>query len=276
MAMSTSLHPGRSTSQEELTVGSDRIVFRLTSEQGGGEIAVFDVTIPAGGGPPMLHRHDAFELYRVRTGELAIYLQGNDGAVRRTVAGPGAVVPIDSGLEHTIRNESDQEAQASVIFSPAESMERFARAANDLGQTPAAHQVLALAEAHGIEITRSIEDALTNTATPADPAPELHAAYLTIARFSGDPDRLQTEYQKTSDTMSAVGRDHGIILHAAAKTESGFLILNLWPSKDSSESAAGDPRRLRILERANVSPSQIQREHHDVAYLVVFDSPARC
>jgi hypothetical protein len=104
--------------------------------------------------------------------------------------------------------------------------------------------VLALAEAHGIEITRSIEDALTNTSAPTDPAPELHAAYLTIARFSGDADKLLAEYQKTSETMSTVGRDHGMILHAAAKTAIGFLILNLWPSKDRSEAAANDPRRL--------------------------------
>lgn len=273
--MSTSLHPRESTPRHEVTVGGDRIVFRLTGEQSGGEIAVFDVTIPPGGGPPMLHRHDAFELYRVRRGELAIYLQGNDGAVKRTVAGPGAVVPIGGGLEHTIRNESDHEAEASVVFSPAESMERFARAVNDLSRDhrPAGEEVLALAEAHGIEITRSIEDALANTSAPTDPAPMLHTAYLTIARFCGDADKLLAEYQRTSDTMSAVGRDHGMILHAGAKVDSGFLILNLWPSKDCSEAAANDRRRLGVVERANISPTQIHREHHDIAHFVVFDSP---
>ena len=151
--------------RDEATVGGDRIIFKLTSEQSDGDVAVFDVRIPAGGGPPMLHRHDPFELYRVRRGELAVYLEGDDGAVRRTVAGPGTLVPIGGGLEHTVRNESEEEAHAVVVFSPGEPMERFARAAGDLGRggTPGQDEVLALAEAHGIRITRSIEDALAET-----------------------------------------------------------------------------------------------------------------
>ena len=71
--------------------------------------------------------------------------------------------------------------------------------------------------------------------------------------------------------MSAVGRDHGLILHAGAKTAAGFMILNLWPSKDCSEAAANDPRRLGVLERADIDPNQIHREHHDVAHFVVFE-----
>jgi hypothetical protein len=76
--------------------------------------------------------------------------------------------------------------------------------------------------------------------------------------------------------MSAVGRDHGMILHAAAKTATGLVMLNLWPSKDRSEAAANDPRRLGVLARANISPNKIHREHHDVAHFVVFDAPTTC
>jgi hypothetical protein len=101
------------------------------------------------------------------------------------------------------------------------------------------------------------------------PAPALGAAYLTIARFSGDPDRLLDEYRKHSEVMSAVGRDHGLILHAGAKTDSGFLVVNLWPSNLESEAAAQDPRRLGVLERAEINPDQIHREHHQVAHYVV-------
>ena len=102
----------------------------------------------------MLHRHDPFELYRVRSGQLAFYLEGKDGAVTRTVAHPGAVVPIGGGLEHTVRNESKEEAEAVVVFSPGEPMERFARAIGDLSRdrAPDEDELLALAEANGIEI----------------------------------------------------------------------------------------------------------------------------
>jgi oxalate decarboxylase/phosphoglucose isomerase-like protein (cupin superfamily) len=140
-----------------ITVGRDRLAFKVTSDQTGGDVAVVDVTIPAGGGPPLLHRHDPFELYRVRSGELTFYLEGQNGAVTRRVAGPGAVVPIAPRLEHTIRNESDEDAQATVVFSPGEPMERFARAA---AGARGEEEVMALAETHGIEFTRSVTDAL--------------------------------------------------------------------------------------------------------------------
>ena len=124
----------------------------------------------------------------------------------------------------------------------------------------------------GSEITRSIEDALAETPkqTP-DPVPAIPGAYLTIARFSGDGEQLLDKYGEHSDMMSAVGRDHGLILHAGAKTDSGFLIVNLWPSKDCSEAAARDPRRLAVIEQAEITPDQIRREHHEVAHVVVFD-----
>lgn len=272
--MSTSLHTRGSTPGDEVTVGRDRIIFKLTSEQTEGEVAVCDVRIPPGGGPPMLHRHDPFELYRVRSGELAIYLEGDDGAITRTVVGPGTVVPIGGGLEHTIRNESEEEAEAVVVFSPGEPMERFARAAGDLSRDQEAgpDEVRALAEAHGIELTRPIQDALTETGDEdTDAVPAFSAAYLTLARFSGDGDQLLDEYRKYSDAMSGVGRDHGLILHAGAKTDSGFLIVNLWPSKEGSEAAARDPRRLGVIAQAEISPDQIRREHHEVAHFVVFD-----
>jgi hypothetical protein len=101
--------------------------------------------------------------------------------------------------------------------------------------------------------------------------PTSSAAYLTIARFSGDGEQLLDEYRQYSDVMSGVGRAHGLIMHAGAETDSGFLVVNLWPSKECSEAAARDPRRLEVLERADISLDQIHREHHQVAHFVVFD-----
>jgi hypothetical protein len=226
----------------------------------------------------MLHRHDPFELYRVRRGELAVYLESDGGAVARVTAGPGTLVPIGSGREHTVRNESDEEVEATVVFSPGEPMERFVRAAAALGSAePPGHEaVFELAEAHGIEITRSVEDALAAARRePVGTGQRRTAGYLTIARLPGDGDRLLSEYRKYSGVMSGVGRDHGLIVHAAAKTDSGFVMVNLWPSKEPSEAAARDPRRLHVLEQLDVHPNAISREHHEVAHLEVFDAGAR-
>jgi hypothetical protein len=225
----------------------------------------------------MLHRHDPFELYAVRRGELAFYLEGRDGAVTRTVASAGAVVPIAGGIEHTVRNESDEGAEATVVFSPGEPMERFVLAAAELGRdrAPGQDEVLALARAYGIEITRSVEDALAEAGRGTDPTPATGGGYLTIARFFGDGDRLLDEYRRHSEVMSAVGRDHGLILHAGAKTDGGFLVVNLWPSEQGSRAAARDPRRLGVLERAAIDPDRIRREHHELAHLELFDPQGR-
>jgi mannose-6-phosphate isomerase-like protein (cupin superfamily) len=242
--------------QSSLTIGRDRIASKLSSEETEGDVAVFEVTIPPGGGPPMLHRHDPFELYRVRRGELTFYLAGADGTVSRAVAGPGSTVPIAGGLEHTIRNESGEDADAVVVFSPGEPMERFFRAAAD----SAPGDVAALAEANGIVMTRSIDEALAAIPT----------GYLTLARFDGDGDELLNEYHDNSDVMSGVGRDHGLILHAATKTDEGLLVVNLWPSRAESEAAARDPRRLAVLERAAIEPGRIHREHYAGAHVDLF------
>ena len=71
--------------------------------------------------------------------------------------------------------------------------------------------------------------------------------------------------------MEAVGRDHGLIAHVAAAAEDGFVVINLWPSRDGSESAARDPRRAQAIERAGIDPRRISREHHEVVDYVLID-----
>jgi oxalate decarboxylase/phosphoglucose isomerase-like protein (cupin superfamily) len=111
-----------------------------------------------GGGPPVLHRRDAVEIYKVERGELTLYLEDDVGAVARVIAGADSVVAIPGGREHTIRNESQTEALAYVVFAPGCEIERFMRAADELAAQGTAEpaDVLALAERHGIEMTRPI------------------------------------------------------------------------------------------------------------------------
>jgi mannose-6-phosphate isomerase-like protein (cupin superfamily) len=125
---------------ERLKVGTDEIAIHVSSDA----LLATEVTIPAGGGPPAMHRHPSEELYRVEEGELAIYVED-----RRIVAGPGSVTHIPGGTAHNIRNESDSPARAYVVFSPGTEFEAFVRAA---AENPA--DVVALAERHGIEFVR--------------------------------------------------------------------------------------------------------------------------
>lgn len=140
-----------------LTVGGDAVRFRVTSEQSSGTLVAIDVRMQPGGGPPMLHRHAPTELYRVDEGELTFYVEDADGIVRRTSARAGDVICIPARREHTIRNESPEPARALVVFSPGRPMERFARDAAALS-APRSDDVLALAAANGIEITRPVTE----------------------------------------------------------------------------------------------------------------------
>lgn len=95
--------------------------------------------------------------------------------------------------------------------------------------------------------------------------------YLTIARYTGDSDRLLEEYRTYAGVMSGVGRDHGLIVHAGAKAEDGFLIVNLWPAREGSEAAGSDPRRLGVIAQIGIETDRVRREHHDLVRLEVFD-----
>ena len=148
------------TQGERFRIGRDEITLHVTSTATRGTLLAAVVRIPAGGGPPALHRHAAEEVYRLDAGELAIYLGDDAGEVRRVVAGPGSVNHIPGGVAHTIRNESDSEATAYVVFSPGGDMESFLRAADALAGDgpPAPEDVMALAARHGIEMAGALPD----------------------------------------------------------------------------------------------------------------------
>ena len=120
----------------------------MTSDSSAGALVACDVTIPAGGGPPAMHRHPSAEVYRVEEGVLAIYVEDGPGDVRRTAVAPGDVVHIPGGRPHTIRNESPFDARAYVTFVPGTEMEQFVRSVASRPQ-----DVVALAAHHGIEFT---------------------------------------------------------------------------------------------------------------------------
>ena len=95
-------------------------------------------------------------------------------------------------------------------------------------------------------------------------------AYLTIARISGDPDELLAGYRLSSSEMDQVGRDHGLILHAAAKSDDGLVIVNHRGTAMTGESIR-DGRRRAQIQRHGLEPGRFRREHFQVANHVIFD-----
>jgi hypothetical protein len=92
----------------------------------------------------------------------------------------------------------------------------------------------------------------------------MSSGYLTVMEISGDSDELAARYGESAETMAGVGHDHGLILHAAAKTDNGLMVVNLWPSREESEAAARDQRRVAEMARQDLDTHQISRNHYEV------------
>jgi mannose-6-phosphate isomerase-like protein (cupin superfamily) len=141
--------------ERQIQVGVDRITFHVTSDESHQGLVAAEVEMPAGGGPPMMHRHAPAEVYRVEAGELTFYLGDEEGSIERRVANAGETVHIAENQPHTIRNESQWRANAFVVFTPGAAMERFFRAAGKLAADgpPRPEDVIAAAERNGIVFT---------------------------------------------------------------------------------------------------------------------------
>lgn len=153
------------TTAEKWLLGTDEIIVLATGAQTGGDIFAVEIRMPPGGGPPVMHRHEPSEVYYVVDGEFTFYVGDPDDRVGRRVAHKGDIVPLAGKTPHTIRNETDRDAVAFVVHSPAAVMEGFSRAAAAAGPL-AIEDVLSLAERHGVELLGPVPD------TAATPVPD--------------------------------------------------------------------------------------------------------
>jgi oxalate decarboxylase/phosphoglucose isomerase-like protein (cupin superfamily) len=146
--------------ERQIQVGADRLTFHVTSEESRDGLVAAEVEMPAGGGPPMMHRHAPAEVYRVDAGELTFYLGDGNGGVERRVASAGETVYIAENRPHTIRNESEWRASAFVVYTPGADMERFFRSAGELAAEgpPRPEDVVAVAERNGIVFTGPVPE----------------------------------------------------------------------------------------------------------------------
>ncbi len=91
---------------------------------------------------------------------------------------------------------------------------------------------------------------------------------LTIIRSSGDPEKLLAAKREHIDpVMERKAPDYGNLLHVAARTPEGMLVLNLWESDEGSEQAFQDPeiqqaRQAMVDSGAVAEPPEIS--HYEV------------
>jgi quercetin dioxygenase-like cupin family protein len=110
---------------ENLWFGGGLVTFKVTSEQSGGVLCLFEHAASRGKRTP-LHLHpDHDETVYVLEGELLLHIDG----VEHT-AGPGAVVWIPRGIPHALLVTSEL-ARSVWAVTPGGAMEAFFRQAGD-------------------------------------------------------------------------------------------------------------------------------------------------
>lgn len=104
----------------------ERITFRQTAAETGGELVAIDLELPPGARVPGgQHRHPVQEeRFAVVRGTMR-FTMGDE----RIVAGPGAVVVVPPGVRHDFANAGPEAALVRVEVRPALGMERLFEAA---------------------------------------------------------------------------------------------------------------------------------------------------
>ena len=102
--------------EETIQCGHLTIRFLMTGEHSNGSIAAFEMTVPgAQGVPAPAHSHDRYEetIYGIE-GILLWTVEG-----KRLDVGPGQALTIPRGAIHRFDNNTDKDAKALCVITPA-------------------------------------------------------------------------------------------------------------------------------------------------------------
>ncbi|MEU3711966.1 quercetin 2,3-dioxygenase [Streptomyces catenulae] len=84
-----------------------------------GDLAMLEASVPPGGGPPLHNHTHEDEAFYLLSGELEMYADGTDHAVRS-----GDFVFVPRGIYHRFRNTGHHPARLLAVFTPG-GFERF-------------------------------------------------------------------------------------------------------------------------------------------------------
>ena len=111
---------------EHWLVGGDVTTIKASSRDTSGDLLVLDVTVPPGGGPPVLHRHGYSEVFLFQEGEFEVTTADGDHALSAIRVAAGDTVAIPSMAWHNFKNVGPAPGRFVAVHSPAV-MEDFVR-----------------------------------------------------------------------------------------------------------------------------------------------------
>lgn len=97
-----------------IAVVGDVYRFLATGNETDGKYALWEATVPPGGGPPPHVHSREEEGFYVLDGEITFAVNGE-----RVVAGAGTFANMPVGTPHSFRNESDRPARMLISVAPA-------------------------------------------------------------------------------------------------------------------------------------------------------------
>ena len=103
---------------EHWLVGGDITTIKASSRDTSGDLLVLDVTVPPGGGPPVLHRHGYSEVFLFQEGEFEVITAGGDHALSAVRVAAGDTVAIPSMAWHNFKNIGASRGTFLAVHTP--------------------------------------------------------------------------------------------------------------------------------------------------------------
>jgi mannose-6-phosphate isomerase-like protein (cupin superfamily) len=120
------IHVSRTGEGEHWLVVTDVTTIKASGRDTSGKLLVLEVSVPPGGGPPVLHRHEYSEVFLFQEGEFEVSTVDEDYTPSTSRVGPGDTVAIPSMVWHTFKNVGEVRGRFTAVHSPAV-MEDFIR-----------------------------------------------------------------------------------------------------------------------------------------------------
>ena len=108
----------RAQEGQHLLFGTDVVTIKAGGDTTAGNLLVFELRVPAGGGPPTLHRHAYSEVFYLLDGECTVSTLDADGRLQTMTLSGGDTIAIPSMAWHTFKNVSARTCTLLAIHTP--------------------------------------------------------------------------------------------------------------------------------------------------------------
>jgi mannose-6-phosphate isomerase-like protein (cupin superfamily) len=124
------IHITQTDQGEHFLVVTDVVTIKASGQETSGTMLMLEVRVPAGGGPPILHRHRYAETFYILEGEFEVDTDDAENRLSTRKITAGDTVSIPSLVWHNFKNVGAGPGKFIVVHSPAV-MESFIR---EIGQ----------------------------------------------------------------------------------------------------------------------------------------------